>query len=139
MMGVPMPAEPPRTNGATTTKRESEKSAVPAWKADLDYSSDREEIDYRRRRRDEDEEEEESRYTRQPPRKRRRTDAEADYHTVYTTDSDDEEGVIDEDPYHTERRGYDLVGSDGESLPTKKPRSKNGSDKREYWLAKGGS
>lgn len=138
-MGVPKPVEPPRTNVSTTTKRPAEGSTTPKWDAGLDYSSDREEIDYRRRRRDEDDEEEESRYTRQPPRKRRRVGAEADYHAVYTTDSDEEEGAIHEDPHVSERRGYDLVGSDGESLPTKKPRSKGNSNRRDYWLAKGGN
>jgi hypothetical protein len=60
---------------------------------------------------------------------------ETGYHAVYTTDDDEEEGGLNEEPvYLDDRRGYDLVGSDGESLAKKNPTSRRN---RDYWLAKG--
>ena len=87
----------------------------------------------------EEEEEIESRYdieSRRPPAKRRRTGTQADVHTVYTTDEDEDTFSIshqrgDEDGISEEEGEYDLSVSDAE-----RPGRAEAASRRSYWLSK---
>ncbi|TCD67285.1 hypothetical protein EIP91_000307 [Steccherinum ochraceum] len=96
------------------------------------------------------EEEEESRYraadsrSSQPPKKRRRMGKEADMHTVYTTDDDEDGDANDKDlRLHvggaddgvTDEEAEYVVVSDSESGDQANKRKKD--EKRSYWLSKG--
>jgi hypothetical protein len=132
MLGIPEPEDSsPLVNGTRNKRYGGERiTPVREWEgANGDYSSDEDHIDPHRRYGYDDDEEEESRYTRQPPRKRRRMDTEADYHTVYTTDEDEDERGLFADP-HVDLR----VRPDGERFSGRKQRDDRN---RTYWLAKG--
>lgn len=92
------------------------------------------------------EEEEESRYSRsnQPPKKRRRVGKEADMHTVFTTDDDEDGDANDKDlRLHvggaedgaTDEEAEYVVVSDSESGD--RASKKKNDEKRSYWLSKG--
>ncbi|RDX46948.1 hypothetical protein OH76DRAFT_1385988 [Lentinus brumalis] len=81
----------------------------------------------------------ESRYdieSRQPPAKRRRTGTQADVHTVYTTDDDEDAFSVshqrgEEDGISEEEGEYDVAVSDAE-----RPGKAEAASRRSYWLSK---
>jgi len=127
MLGIPRPTDSPLLVNGKSSKRISEESVRSAWEGiDGDHSSEEGDIGPWRYHYDDDDDDE-SRYTRQPARKRRKIDTEADYHTVYTTD-EDEEG---EEGSYVDPRSR----PDGDRTGRKQQNGRN----RTFWLSKGGS